>query len=170
MAYETGVRNTIDPLAGSYFVEHLTSRLEEQALQYFDEIEAEGGVLEAIDKGYFQRRIADSAYRYQMEIEKGERAVVGVNRFPNEGERLDIELLRIEPYVEREQVARVQELRRERNQAAVEVAGAELRRRAEGTDNLMPAILDCVRAHMTLGEIVSVMKEVFGEYRERPLF
>ncbi len=170
MAYETGVRNTIDPLAGSYFVEHLTSRLEEQAFQYFDEIEAEGGVLEAIDKGYFQRRIADSAYRYQMEIEKGERAVVGVNRFANEGERLDIELLRIEPYVEREQVARVQELRRERNQAAVEVAGAELRRRAEGTDNLMPAILDCVRAHMTLGEIVSVMKEVFGEYRERPLF
>jgi len=170
MAYETGVRNTIDPLAGSYFVEHLTNRLEEQALQYFDEIEAEGGVLEAIDKGYFQRRIADSAYRYQMEIEKGERAVVGVNRFANEGERLDIELLRIEPSVEREQVARVQELRRERNQAAVEVAGAELRRRAEGTDNLMPAILDCVRAHMTLGEIVLVMKEVFGEYRERPLF
>jgi methylmalonyl-CoA mutase N-terminal domain/subunit len=170
MAYETGVRNTIDPLAGSYFVEHLTNRLEEQALQYFDEIEAEGGVLEAIDKGYFQRRIADSAYRYQMEIEKGERAVVGVNRFANEGERLDIELLRIDPSVEREQVARVQELRRERNQAAVEVAGAELRRRAEGTDNLMPAILDCVRAHMTLGEIVSVMKEVFGEYRERPLF
>ena len=170
MAYETGVRNTIDPLAGSYFVEHLTNRLEEQALQYFDEIEAEGGVLEAIDKGYFQRRIADSAYRYQMEIEKGERAVVGVNRFANEGERLDIELLRIDPSVEREQVARVQELRRERNQAAVEVAGAELRRRAEGTDNLMPAILDCVRAHMTLGEIVLVMKEVFGEYRERPLF
>jgi len=170
IAYETGVRNTIDPLAGSYFVEHLTNRIEEQAIQYFDEIEAEGGVLEAIDKGYFQRRIADSAYRYQMEIERGERAVVGVNRFAHEGEGLDIELLRLEPSAEREQVERVKELRRSRSQAAVEAAGAELRRRAEGTGNLMPAILDCVRAHMTLGEIVSVMKEVFGEYRERPLF
>ena len=170
IAYETGVRNTIDPLAGSYFVEHLTNRIEEQAIQYFDEIEAEGGVLEAIDKGYFQRRIADSAYRYQMEIERGERAVVGVNRFAHEGEGLDIDLLRLDPSAEREQVERVKELRRSRSQAAVEAAGAELRRRAEGTGNLMPAILDCVRAHMTLGEIVSVMKEVFGEYRERPLF
>jgi len=170
IAYETGVRNSIDPLAGSYFVEHLTNRLEEQALQYFDEIEEEGGVLEAIDKGYFQRRIADSAYRYQMEIERGERVVVGVNRFAHEGEGLDIELLRLDPSAEREQVERVMELRRSRSAAAVEAAGAELRRRAEGTDNLMPAILDCVRAHMTLGEIVSVMKEVFGEYRERPLF
>ena len=170
IAYETGVKNTIDPLAGSYYVEYLTNHLEEQALQYFDEIEAEGGVLEAIEKGYFQRRIADSAYRYQMEIERGDRVLVGVNRFAHEGEALDIELLRIDPSVEREQVRRVQALRRERNPAAVEEAGAELKRRADGTDNLMPAILDCVRAHMTLGEIVAVMKEVFGEYREKPLF
>ncbi|MBK5093777.1 MAG: methylmalonyl-CoA mutase family protein [Actinobacteria bacterium] len=170
IAYETGVKNTIDPLAGSYYVEYLTNHLEEQALQYFDEIEAEGGVLEAIEKGYFQRRIADSAYRYQMEIERGDRVLVGVNRFVHEGEALDIELLRIDPLVEREQVERVQALRRERNPAAVGETGAELKRRAEGTDNLMPAILDCVRAHMTLGEIVAVMKEVFGEYREKPLF
>ena len=170
IAYETGVKNTIDPLAGSYYVEYLTNRLEEQTLQYFDEIEAEGGVLEAIDKGYFQRRIADSAYRYQMEIEKGDRVLVGVNRFAHEDEELDIELLEIDPAVEREQVERVQALRRERGQAAADDAAAELKRRAEGTENLMPAVLDCVRAHMTLGEIVAVMKEVFGEYRERPLF
>jgi methylmalonyl-CoA mutase N-terminal domain/subunit len=170
IAYETGVKNTIDPLAGSYYVEYLTNRLEEQTLQYFDEIEAEGGVLEAIDKGYFQRRIADSAYRYQMEIEKGDRVLVGVNRFAQEDEELDIELLEIDPAVEREQVERVQALRRERGQAAADDAAAELKRRAEGTENLMPAVLDCVRAHMTLGEIVAVMKEVFGEYRERPLF
>jgi methylmalonyl-CoA mutase N-terminal domain/subunit len=170
IAYETGVKNTVDPLAGSYYVEHLTNRLEEQALQYFDEIEAEGGVLEAIERGYFQRRIADAAYRYQMEIEKGERVLVGINRFGHEGEGLDIELLRIDPAVEREQVERVRKLRLERNPSAVKEAGAELRRRAEGTENLMPAILECVRAHMTLGEIVAVMKEVFGEYREKPLF
>jgi len=170
MAYETGVPNSIDPLAGSYYVEYLTNRLEEQALQYFDEIEAEGGVLEAIDKGYFQRRIAEAAYRYQMEIEKGDRVLVGVNRFAHEDEELDIELLEIDPAVEREQVKRVQALRRERGQAAADDAAAELKRRAEGTENLMRAILDCVRAHMTLGEIVAVMKEVFGEYRERPLF
>ena len=170
IACETGVTNTIDPLAGSYYVEYLTNRLEEQALQYFDEIEAEGGVLEAIDKGYFQRRIADAAYRYQIEIEKGERVLVGVNRFAHEDEELDIELLEIDPAVEREQVERVQALRRERSQAAADDAAAELKRRAEGTENLMPAILDCVRAHMTLGEIVAVMKEVFGEYREKPLF
>jgi len=170
IACETGVKNTIDPLAGSYYVEYLTNRLEGQALQYFDEIEAEGGVLEAIDKGYFQRRIADAAYRYQIEIEKGERVLVGVNRFAHEDEELDIELLEIDPAVEREQMERVQALRRERSRAAADDAAAELKRRAEGTENLMPAILDCVRAHMTLGEIVAVMKEVFGEYREKPLF
>ena len=170
IACETGVKNTIDPLAGSYYVEYLTNRLEGQALQYFDEIEAEGGVLEAIDKGYFQRRIADAAYRYQIEIEKGERVLVGVNRFAHEDEELDIELLEIDPAVEREQMERVQALRHERSRAAADDAAAELKRRAEGTENLMPAILDCVRAHMTLGEIVAVMKEVFGEYREKPLF
>ena len=170
IAYETGVRNTIDPLAGSYYVEHLTNRLEAQALAYFDEIEAEGGVLEAIEKGYFQRRIADAAYRYQQEIEKGQRVIVGLNRFAHEGERADIELLKIDPAVEREQVESLAQLRSERGRAAVEEAGAELERRARGTANLMPAILACARAHMTLGEIVDVLKGVFGEYRERPIY
>jgi methylmalonyl-CoA mutase N-terminal domain/subunit len=170
MAYETGVPNTIDPLAGSYFVEYMTDRLEQQALAYFDEIEAEGGVLEAIDKGYFQRRIADAAYRYQMEIERGERIIVGVNRFAHEDESIEIELLKIHPWVELDQVEAVRRVRAERDAAAADEACVELRRCAEGTDNLMPAIIQCARAHVTQGEIVDVMKDVFGEYKERPIY
>ncbi|MBU4301513.1 MAG: methylmalonyl-CoA mutase family protein [Actinobacteria bacterium] len=170
IACETGAANTIDPLAGSYYVEHLTDRMESEALEYFDEIEAEGGVLEAIEKGYFQRRIADASYRYQLEVEKGERVIVGVNRFTHDDEKPDIELLRIDPSVESEQVESVQAVRRERDESAVEGAALELRRRADGTGNLMPVILECARAHMTQGEIVGVMKEVFGEYRERPVY
>jgi methylmalonyl-CoA mutase, N-terminal domain len=170
IAHESGVVNTIDPLGGSYYVEYLTDRLEAQALAYFDEIEAEGGVLEAIEKGYFQRRIADAAYRYQMEIEKGDRVIVGVNRYAHEGESIDIELLKIDPDVEREQVEAVSRVRRERAQTAADESRAELRRRAEGTENLMPAIIECTRAHVTQGEIVQVLKEVFGEYREQPIF
>jgi len=170
IAYESGVPNTIDPLGGSYYVEYLTGRLESEAQQYFDEIEAEGGVLEAIEKGYFQRRIADSAYRYQMEIERGERVIVGVNRFTHEDERMDVEILKIDPAVERDQVDDLRRVRVQRDQAAVEDAAAELKRTSEGTENIMPAILECARTHMTLGEIVGVMKEVFGEYRERPIF
>jgi len=170
MAYETGVPNTIDPLAGSYFVEAMTDRMERECLAYFDEIEAEGGVLEAIEKGYFQRRIADAAYRYQMEIERGERVIVGVNRFEHEDETIDIELLKIDPSVETEQVESLRRVRAERGRAAAEDAMVELRRRAEGTDNLMPAIIDCARAHVTQGEIVGVMKDVFGEYKERPIY
>jgi methylmalonyl-CoA mutase N-terminal domain/subunit len=170
IAHETGVANTIDPLAGSYFVESLTNRLEAQALAYFDEIEAEGGVLEAIEKGYFQRRIADAAYRYQLEIEKGERVIVGMNRFAHQGETPDIELLKIDPAVEQEQIDALRRVRRERSDGAVEAARSELQRRAQGDENLMPSILACGRAHMTLGEIVGVMKGVFGEYREQPIF
>ena len=170
IAHETGVVNTIDPLAGSYYVEYLTDRMEAETLQYFDEIEAEGGVLEAIDKGYFQRRIADAAYKYQMEIEKGERVIVGVNRYTHEGESQDIELLKIDPGVERQQVESLRKVRRERDQAKADGAREELKRRAEGTDNLMPAIIDCARAHVTQGEIVEVLKGVFGEYKERPIY
>jgi methylmalonyl-CoA mutase, N-terminal domain len=170
IAEESGVVNTIDPLGGSYFVEYLTGRMEERALEYFEEIEAQGGVLEAIEKGYFQRKIADAAYRYQMEIESGDRVVVGVNRYAHEGERLDIELLKIDPAVERQQIKAVGELRLQRDDEVVRGARAELRRRAEGSENLMPAILDCARAHMTVGEIVNVMKDVFGEYKEQSIF
>jgi methylmalonyl-CoA mutase N-terminal domain/subunit len=170
IAYETGVANTIDPLAGSYFVEAMTDRLEAQALAYFDEIEAEGGVLEAIDKGYFQRRIADAAYRYQMEIERGDRVIVGVNRYAHEDETIDIELLKIDPALESGQVKTLAKVRRERDAAEADESRAELRRCAEGTDNLMPAIIRCARAHLTLGEIVEVLKDVFGEYKEQPIY
>jgi len=170
IAYETGVANTIDPLAGSYFVEAMTDRLEAQALAYFDEIEAEGGVLEAIDKGYFQRRIADAAYRYQMEIERGDRVIVGVNRYAHEDETIDIELLKIDPALESGQVKTLAKVRRERDAAEADESRAELRRCAEGTDNLMPAIIRCARAHLTMGEIVEVLKDVFGEYKEQPIY
>jgi len=170
IGYETGVSNTIDPLAGSYFVEAMTDRMESECLAYFDEIEAEGGVLEAIEKGYFQRRIADAAYRYQMEIERGERVIVGMNRFEHSDEAIDIELLKIDPALETEQIASVRRVRAERDQSAADDAMSELRRRAEGTDNLMPAIIECARAHLTQGEIVGVLKEVFGEYKERPIY
>jgi methylmalonyl-CoA mutase N-terminal domain/subunit len=170
IAEESGVVNSIDPLGGSYFVEYLTDSLEEQALHYFEEIEDQGGVLEAIERGYFQSRIADAAYRYQMEIEKGDRVIVGVNRYAHEGERPDIELLKIDPTVEAKQVEALGKLKLQRGNGAVEEARAELRRRAEGDENLMPAILDCARAHMTVGEIVAVMKAVFGEYHERSIF
>jgi methylmalonyl-CoA mutase N-terminal domain/subunit len=170
IGYETGVSNTIDPLAGSYFVEAMTDRMESECLACFDEIEAEGGVLEAIEKGYFQRRIADAAYRYQMEIERGERIIVGMNRFEHSDEAVDIELLKIDPALETEQVASVRRVRAERDQPAADDAMSELRRRAEGSDNLMPAIIECARAHLTQGEIVGVLKEVFGEYKERPIY
>jgi methylmalonyl-CoA mutase N-terminal domain/subunit len=170
IGYETGVSNTIDPLAGSYFVEAMTDRMESECLACFDEIEAEGGVLEAIEKGYFQRRIADAAYRYQMEIERGERIIVGMNRFEHSDEAVDIELLKIDPALETEQVASVRRVRAERDQPAADDAMSELRRRAEGSDNLMPAIIECARAHVTQGEIVGVMKDVFGEYKERPIY
>lgn len=170
LAYETGVANTIDPLAGSYYVEFLTDRIEKEAWDYIEEIEQQGGVLKAIENGYFQRQIADAAYRYQMEIEKGGRVLVGVNRFKREDEKIDIEILRIDPAVEKNQIEKLAKVKRERSSAEVERALGELRRSAEGSKNLMPAILDCARAHATIGEIIGELKAVFGEYREKPIF
>jgi len=169
IAFETGVANTIDPLAGSYFVEHMTDRLEKEALDIIAEVDAMGGVLEGIERGYFQQKIADAAYRYQLEIESKRRIIVGVNEYSHD-EQPDIDLLKIDPAVEREQIERLKKLRAGRDAGAVEAAAAELRRRAEGTDNLMPTILDCTRASMSIGEIVGVMRDVFGEYKEKPIY
>ena len=169
IAFETGVANTIDPLAGSYFVESMTNRLEKEALDTIAEIDAMGGVLEGIERGYFQQKIADAAYRYQLEIESKRRIIVGVNEYSHDDEP-DIDLLKIDPAVEREQVERLEKLRAGRDAGAVDAAASELKTRAEGTDNLMPAILGCARAGMTIGEIVGVMKDVFGEYREKPIY
>lgn len=169
IAYETGVANTIDPLGGSYYVEALTNKLERQAYEYFDKIEALGGVVPAIDKGFFQREIANSAYMYQKEVEKKNKIIVGVNEFV-EKEPSRIETLKISPEVEKHQIERLKQVRKERNSAKVKETLKELRRTARDGNNLMPKILDAVRAYATLGEMCDVLREEFGEYREPPIF
>jgi methylmalonyl-CoA mutase N-terminal domain/subunit len=166
LAYETGVANTVDPLGGSYFVEALTDEMERQAENYFKRIEELGGVIPAIEAGFFQKEIADSAFRYQQELEQKRRLVVGVNEFKVDEEE-PIEILRIDPKLESEQVARVREVRKKRDQNRCSAALAQLRKAATGTDNLMPYILEAVRAYATEGEIMNTMVEVFGIYTER---
>lgn len=170
IAHETGAVNVIDPLGGSYFIEKLTDRMEEEAEDYFRRIEELGGVLVAIEQGFFQREIADAAYRYQKEIEKGRRVVVGVNRYENPGESVNMELLKIDPEVERKQRRRLQRLRSKRSSSRVNDTLAALKEGAEGDANLMPLIIECARAYCTEGEIIGALKEVFGEYRETALF
>lgn len=170
IAHEIGVTNTIDPLAGSYFVEALTNKMEEEAEKYFAKIEELGGVLKAIEKGFFQKEIADAAYEYQKAIDSKRRIVVGVNQYVDENEKLDIEILKIDPRIEQEQVARLQKLREERDNLRVQECLAELRKAANTSDNLIPYILNCVRCYSTLGEIIQVMRDEFGEYKEQPLF
>jgi methylmalonyl-CoA mutase N-terminal domain/subunit len=165
IAYESGVTNTVDPLAGSYFVEALTNRIEAEAYEYFRKIEALGGMLGAIEKGFPQREIAESAYRYQREIDTGQRIIVGVNNYLTE-EPLTIPLLEIDHEGERRQRERLARVRRERDNELVGQRLEALREAAQGTENLMPHILDAVRAYATLGEICGVFREVFGEYRE----
>jgi methylmalonyl-CoA mutase N-terminal domain/subunit len=166
LAYETGVANTVDPLGGSYFVEALTDEMERQAENYFKRIEELGGVIPAIEAGFFQKEIADSAFRYQQELEQKRRLVVGVNEFKVDEEE-PIEILRIDPKLESEQVARVREVRKKRDQSRCSAALTQLRKAATGTDNLMPYILEAVRAYATEGEIMNTMVEVFGTYTER---
>jgi methylmalonyl-CoA mutase, N-terminal domain len=170
IAHETGVVNTIDPLGGSYYVEHLTSELERQAYDYFDRIERLGGVVEAIKANFFQAEIAEAAFRYQREVETGERIVVGVNRYQSEAEP-EVEIHRSDPALERAQVARVQGLRARRDSAAVESTLAALRAAAaaEG-ENLMHPIVAAARAYVTMGEMCDAFREVWGTWRETPVF
>ena len=170
IAHESGVANTIDPLAGSYFVESLTDRLEREAQEYFDEIERRGGVIRAIEDGYFQREIAKAAFRYQEEIERKDRIIVGVNEYVMENEEIEIPLLVIDEQVERGQAERLRKLRERRDNAQVKKSLEALRAAAEGTENLMPRFLDAARCYATLGETIGVLREVFGEYRERAEF
>jgi methylmalonyl-CoA mutase N-terminal domain/subunit len=165
IAHESGVANTVDPLAGSYAIESMTKRLEAQADEYFDKIDALGGVIPAIEQGFFQREIAASAYRYQREIDEGQRIVVGLNAYQSE-EPLSIPLLEMDPEGERRQRARLARLREERDNTLLQQQLEALRQAAQGSGNLMPFILDAVRAYGTLGEICDVLREVFGEYRE----
>ncbi len=165
IAHESGVTNTVDPLAGSYFVEALTNKMEAEAYEYFEKIEALGGMVAAIEKGFPQREIAESAHRYQREIDTKQRIVVGVNEYRLE-EPVTIPLLKVDPEGERRQIERLKRVRRERDNGAVREKLAALREAAQGTENLMPYILDAVRVYATLGEICGVLREVFGEYRE----
>jgi methylmalonyl-CoA mutase N-terminal domain/subunit len=169
IAHETGVTRTADPLGGSYYVEALTNEMEAAAYAYFGRIEELGGIVEAIKEGFPQREIADAAYRYQQEVDAGERIVVGVNRFQREVDDTP-EILRISPELERKQVARLQAVRAARDAAAVEASLTTLRAAAATDQNLLHPILDCARVLATEGEIVQALQDVFGRYREVPVF
>jgi methylmalonyl-CoA mutase N-terminal domain/subunit len=169
LAYESGVANTIDPLAGSYYLESLTDDLEREALALFDEIDALGGVVPAIEQGWFQKEIAASAMRQQIEIESGDRVVVGVNHFTEGSGDIEIDTLRIDPTVEERQRGRMQALRARRDDAEVSRVLNALTEACRGEENLVPHILGCARAYCTLYEIRHAMEEVFGSYKE-PVF
>jgi methylmalonyl-CoA mutase, N-terminal domain len=169
LAFETGVSNTIDPLAGSYFVEALTDELEAEAEAIFDEVERLGGVVKALEEGYFQREIARAADHQQREIEDGSRVIVGVNRFTDGGAPEEFDILKIDATPERRQRERLAELRGRRDQARVEAALAALSAAAEREENVIEPMLECVRAYATLYEIRYALEKVYGAYRE-PVF
>ena len=170
LAQESGAANTIDPLAGSYYIEKLTDEMEKEAYQYFDKVEAMGGVVAAIEKGFFQREISEAAYRYQKEIESGERTIVGVNDYVLEGEQIAIPVLKIDPEVERRQVERTQKLRKDRDNAKVDAALAGLLKASESGENVMPFIVDAVKEYATVGEIFQVWRDLWGEWDEPKIF
>jgi methylmalonyl-CoA mutase N-terminal domain/subunit len=166
IACESGTTHTIDPMAGSYYVEALTSQMEEKAMEYIQEVDDMGGAITAIEKGFFQREIADSAYKYQREIDEKKRTVVGVNDYTIEQEECPIKLLRVDPKVEHEQVASLQKLKRERDNKKVREVLEKLHCSAEKEENLMPTIINAVKTHATIGEITEVLRQVYGEYKE----
>jgi len=170
IAHETGVASTIDPLGGSYYLEDLTNRLEQEAYDYFGRIRDLGGVVEAIKENFFQREIAEASFRFQSEVESGDRVIVGVNRFEDTDER-ELEILKIDAALERKQIERVQALRVRRDSAAVSSALARLKQGAAAADtNLMPAIIDASRAYVTMGEMCDALRETWGVWRETPVF
>jgi methylmalonyl-CoA mutase, N-terminal domain len=169
IAHEIGAVNTIDPLGGSYYLEQLTSELERQAYEYFDRIEKLGGVIPAIEDNFMQREIAEASYRYQSEVEAGQRIIVGVNRYALD-EEAPVEILRIDPALEAKQIERVRAVRAGRDSAAVEQALGRLKADAEGDTNLMPAIVDAARLYVTMGEMCDVLREAWGVWRETPVF
>jgi len=164
IAHEAGVTDTVDPLGGSYYVEALTAEIERRAQAYLDRIDEIGGAVAAIEQGFIQREIQDAAYRFQQQVEQGEQLIVGVNAFTTEAETMP-EILKVDPRFEREQAERVRRVRAERDAPAVQAALERLGRAAQGRDNLLPFILDAVRAYATLGEVCDVLRGVFGEYR-----
>jgi len=170
IAYEHEVKNTVDPLGGSYFVEKLTKEMEEEAESYFEKIDSLGGVIPAIEAGFFQKEIADAAYRYQTELDKKEKIIVGVNEFVEEDEKLEIPILKISKEVEVSQVARLKKLKERRDNVKVEQSLKDLVQAAKDGTNMMPKILEAARNYVTLGEMCSALKEPFGIYHEQVVF
>jgi methylmalonyl-CoA mutase N-terminal domain/subunit len=171
IAYETGVTDSIDPLGGSYYVEWLTNKMEEETYKYFDIIEKKGGVIECIKKGFFQNEIAKASYKYQKEVEQGKRKIVGVNCYrTDEDDKICIPVLVVDPEVERVQCERLKKLRETRNNEKVRDALKELEKQARTENNLMPYLLKCAHAYATLGEIRETLVSVFGEYQPKDWF
>ena len=165
LAYESGIADTVDPLAGSYAIEELTNEIEERVVDYLDKIEAFGGTLQAIESGYIQREIQNSAYEFQRAVETSDAIVVGVNRFQSD-EQTQVETLRVDPVIETAQVERVRSLRQRRDAFATEAALVKLEQAAQENENVLPRILDCVEALATVGEISDRLRQVWGEYSE----
>ena len=169
IAHESGVADTIDPLAGSYYLEHLTDRMEEGFARYLAEIEKRGGMVEAVEQGYPQREIVESAFHFQQQVEEGEKTIVGINKYATD-EEVPIPTLAIDPDVERKQNERLAETRRTRDKERWRSSLEELRRAAKAKGELMPRFLECARAYASVGEQVAVLKEVFGEYHDPGYF
>lgn len=169
MAHETGVADTVDPLAGSYYVEWLTDKMEEEANNYFDQIEELGGVIPAIKKNFFQKEIANASYKYQREVERKERIIVGVNKYKSKEDSTP-DILKIEDEVALKQLQLLSGVKKKRDNAAVKDTLGELKEAAQGTENLMPYIINAVRDYASIGEIIGTLKEVFGIYREDSIF
>src|SRR5579871_3592817 len=169
IASESGVTNTVDPLGGSYFIESLTNETEQAAMDYLQRIDALGGVLACIQNGFFQREIADAAYRFQREVDAKERVIVGVNGYEMD-EEIKVPTLYVDPAKEKIHLDRLNRVRRERDQSRATASLDALRRAAEGSENLMPHLIDCSNAYATMGEMMGVFREVFGEYMESPVF
>jgi len=169
IAEESGVTSTVDPLGGSYYIEWLTDKMEEETYKYFDRVEKLGGVISAVEKGFFQREIAEAAYKYQKEIDENRRIIVGVNDYKMD-EPIEIPILKMDEKGEERQINRLKKLRKDRNNQKVERNLERLRKAAEGDENLMPFILDCVHSYATLGETCQVLRDVFGEYVEPAIY
>jgi methylmalonyl-CoA mutase N-terminal domain/subunit len=169
IAHETGVASTVDPLGGSYFVEALTTRMEELCYEYFHKIDELGGMVQAVKQGFPQREIAEASFALQQEIDSGRRVVVGVNSY-TEGDHADTPILRMDPTLERRQVGKLRAVKANRDTEAVETALADLKAAAAGGRNLMPLLIDAARLHASEGEIVAALQQVWGNYREQPMF
>ncbi|MGC9336586.1 MAG: acyl-CoA mutase large subunit family protein [Candidatus Cloacimonadia bacterium] len=168
VAHESGVANTIDPLAGSYFIESMTNQIEKKATEYIEQIDKLGGMIEAIEKGYVQKQIQDSAYQYQKQVENKQRIVVGVNEFTTE-EEVPFQLLKVDEAVERKQIEKLRKIKQSRDDTQVKKTLQNVRRAANTNENLLPPILEAVKAYATLGEICDVLRQEFGEYEEQPI-